>query len=479
MYFNLRYVPMFSGPYMIQTVNHSISPGNFETTFEGIRQPTASLPKVDNYIQSLKTTLLQSIIDKNKKDRQEKEKAIKSTTATTDNTNVKKQTSENVDKNTKQDGSKGSNSQNCTPKEKYNKFTPSDDNRNTIATYQQVIDILLSKQIDQKLSYAVFAKMYLSSNNNNQFETQSYNYSNTDLLQDWGPSISVFFTTKKYYCSNSNTPYVTFNSLNQNIDFLISRYKDRVGDIKSISATDIAKFLILYGNADIPKSDSVYTTMNPTDITTIENNVQNAINQYNPASGNNTNQTPPATTPAPSTAPPTTSGDKGILEASLVFGTYFFNNLKINSNGSLSGDFVILSNGNILSQSYPAKLYLPGQMDLVEIATFTINTNKNNTGSFITNANVIEAIELVRNDKTYVNAFIVKINAFSDLRFIRYKVIMPLDCPDEGFKYREIRDVGEWEAIKDDICCNCYSKPYTGMQIVWDGKPCSKNGTTC
>jgi hypothetical protein len=103
MYFNLRYVPMFSGPYMIQKVNHSITPGHFETTFEGIRQPTASLPKVDNYIQSLKTTLLQSIIEKNKKDRQEKEKEIKSGT---NNTNIKKQTDEKVYENYKKDGTK-------------------------------------------------------------------------------------------------------------------------------------------------------------------------------------------------------------------------------------------------------------------------------------------------------------------------------------------------------------------------------------
>jgi hypothetical protein len=467
---------MFSGPYMIQTVNHSISPGNFETTFEGIRQPTASLPKVDNYIQSLKTTLLQSIIEKNKKDKQEKEKAIKSTT---NNSDIKKETKNNVDDKTKQDGTKVSNSQNCTPNEKYNKFTVINDKRPTEAQYKDVIDILKSKEIDQKLRYVVFAKMFISSSQSNMLQSQSFNYSNTNLSQDWGPSIEPFFTTKKYYCSDSNIPYVTFNSLNQNIEFLISRYKDRVGTINSINAKDITKFLILYGDADIPKSDSVYTTMNPTDITTIESNVQNAINIYNPASGNNTNQTPPATTPAPSTAPPTTSGDKGILEESLVFNTYFFKNLKINSNGSLSGDFVILSNGKILSQSYPAKLYLPGQMDLVEIATFTMNTNQNNTGSFTTNANAIEAIELVRNDNTYQNAFIVKINAFSDLRFIRNKVIMPLDCPDEGFTYRQIIDVGDWDAIKDDICCNCYSKPYTGMEIVWDGKRCSKNGTTC
>ena len=107
------------------------------------------------------------------------------------------------------------------------------------------------------------------------------------------------------------------------------------------------------------------------------------------------------------------------------------------------------------------------------------SSNNNNTGSFITNANAIEAIELVRNDKTYANAFIVKINTYSNLRFIRYKVIMPLDCPGEGFTYRQIIDVGDWDAIKDDICCNCFPNPYTGMEIVWDGKPCSKNGTKC
>ena len=478
MYFNLRHVPMFSGPYMIQKVNHSITPGHFDTTFEGIRQPTASLPKVDNYIQSLKTTLLQSIIDENKKNKQEKEKAALAATATNTITKKAEVVSDSID----QDATTQSNSQKCPPNkvknDKYGKFTVTDIKNATSATYKEVVDIISSKTTDQKIRYAVFAKMYLSSSQSGLLQSQSFNYSNTDLKQDWGPSVETFFTTKKYYCSDSNIPYITFKSLSQNIDFLISRYKDRVGKINSISAKDITKFLILYGESGIlPETE--YTTLNPTDVTTIESNVQNAINVYNPTSGNNTNQTPPATTPAPTTIPPTTSGDKGVLEDSLVLNTYFFNNLKINSNGSLSGDFVILSNGNILSQSYPAKLYLPGQMDLVEIATFTMNTNQNNTGSFITNANIIEAIDLVRNRDSYENAFIVVINAFSNLRFVRNKVIMPLDCPGEGFTYRQIIDVGDWDAIKDDICCNCYPNPYTGMQIVWDGKSCSKNGTTC
>jgi hypothetical protein len=298
MYFNLRYVPMFSGPYMIQKVNHSITPGHFETTFEGIRQPTASLPKIDNYIQSLKTTLLQSIIEKNKKDKQEKEKAAISATTS----NIINQKDAKVSDSIDQDGTTQSNSQKCPPtkvkNDKYGNFTVTDDKLATSSTYKEVVDLISSKTTDQKLRYAVFAKMYLSSSQGGMLQSNSFNYSNTDLLQDWGPSVESFFKTKKYYCSNSNIPYVTFSSLNQNVDFLISRYEKRVDNVKTITAKDITKFLILYGESGI-EPDSVYTSVSSTDITTIESNVQNAINIYNPTSGNVTGVVPPANVPAP------------------------------------------------------------------------------------------------------------------------------------------------------------------------------------
>lgn len=38
MYFNLRHVPMFYGPYMITEVTYTITPGSFQTQFSGIRQ---------------------------------------------------------------------------------------------------------------------------------------------------------------------------------------------------------------------------------------------------------------------------------------------------------------------------------------------------------------------------------------------------------------------------------------------------------
>jgi hypothetical protein len=129
-------------------------------------------------------------------------------------------------------------------------------------------------------------------------QSQSNNYSAVDLLQDWGPSVGPFFTTKKYYCSDSNKPYVVFDSLNQNVDFLISRYEKRVANIATISATDITKFIILNADSDI-SPDSVYTSMSSTDIQTIESRVQESIQKFNPISGNYTNTPPPAEVPAP------------------------------------------------------------------------------------------------------------------------------------------------------------------------------------
>jgi hypothetical protein len=43
MYFNLRHVPMFEGSYMITNVTHSIQPGSFQTTFDGVRQDRKSV----------------------------------------------------------------------------------------------------------------------------------------------------------------------------------------------------------------------------------------------------------------------------------------------------------------------------------------------------------------------------------------------------------------------------------------------------
>lgn len=58
MYFNLRHVPMFNGPYMITDVSHVISSGSFQTSFNGIRQGIYDLPAIDSFLQSMNQNLV-------------------------------------------------------------------------------------------------------------------------------------------------------------------------------------------------------------------------------------------------------------------------------------------------------------------------------------------------------------------------------------------------------------------------------------
>ena len=65
MYFNLRYVPMFTGPYWITDVSHSISPGEFMTTFSGVRISKYSFPSVKELTMSVNVDILERINEYN------------------------------------------------------------------------------------------------------------------------------------------------------------------------------------------------------------------------------------------------------------------------------------------------------------------------------------------------------------------------------------------------------------------------------
>ena len=69
MYFNLRHVPMFNGPYQILDVKHKITPGKFDTTFTGIRLQKFAFPKLDEYIQALTQKLVSEVLQKIRQDK--------------------------------------------------------------------------------------------------------------------------------------------------------------------------------------------------------------------------------------------------------------------------------------------------------------------------------------------------------------------------------------------------------------------------
>ena len=60
-YFQLRYLPMFSGPYLIMDVSHNITPNDMTTTFTGVRVGIPSLPSITDLISSIQESLLKSM----------------------------------------------------------------------------------------------------------------------------------------------------------------------------------------------------------------------------------------------------------------------------------------------------------------------------------------------------------------------------------------------------------------------------------
>ena len=62
-YFQLRYVPMFAGPYFIMDVNHSITPNTMTTTFTGVRVALPNLPKVTDLLVKVQDNLLKNLPD--------------------------------------------------------------------------------------------------------------------------------------------------------------------------------------------------------------------------------------------------------------------------------------------------------------------------------------------------------------------------------------------------------------------------------
>jgi hypothetical protein len=67
MYFVLRHVPMFYGPYWIYEVNHNVSERGFDTDFKGTRIPKYSLPNVNNLLVNVNKKILNSFKEKIKK----------------------------------------------------------------------------------------------------------------------------------------------------------------------------------------------------------------------------------------------------------------------------------------------------------------------------------------------------------------------------------------------------------------------------
>ena len=222
MYFNLRHVPMFYGPYMIQEVTHTITPGSFQTQFTGIRQGIFDLPQIDKYLQSINQNLLTKLEEfvRNKKE-----------------DTVKPEQKQTNSENTKQPENS------CTKKidpvyEKENFEVVN--NVETSITQQQMIEtinkILLQRnenENDPVMQYVIYALCYITTFNSskNTFVGYGNNYSmNIKLIWNFSPTYQKYFN-KKYCCvSDSKIPnevnaIANFDTIDKFIEFMYDRLR--------------------------------------------------------------------------------------------------------------------------------------------------------------------------------------------------------------------------------------------------------------
>ena len=226
MYFVLRNVPMFAGPYYIDGVEHTISNNNFSTTFTGTRQKLYTPPLENKLLETIKTTFLNELINNQVQKRQQEIKVEKTTI------DVKNKLSNGI-------------TSQFTPSPIPICQTQSDYQNYSAARPTQITETVNSmwKNVKNRIDaapafsgvgmeYIVYTIFYVNSFDGNKFSFYNNNVSLTPIgtgVPTWGGATSGQFQ-QEYIClegSNAQSQaYVTFSGISNCINFNLLRYKD-------------------------------------------------------------------------------------------------------------------------------------------------------------------------------------------------------------------------------------------------------------
>ena len=244
MYFNLRHVPMFNGPYFITEVDHVVTPGNFQTIFTGIRQGIYDLPSIDNFLQSINQNLLTKIEDiiKNSKD-DVTAKAI----TDVDKAKYVSQTGDSV--------AAAQNSCSNNLADAYNTWGDVQTSTTMSITPEEFVKELEKKTNNPDLQVLIYMICYAKTFNQTKFYGYYNNYANVTLTTNYGQSGNGYFTPKKYSCvsipnstgKSTAQPVANFDTIGKFLDFMISRLSANVNRVfNETTGLGISKYYSCY-----------------------------------------------------------------------------------------------------------------------------------------------------------------------------------------------------------------------------------------
>lgn len=275
---------MFTGPYLITNVDHTIdSTGNFNTKITGIRQPIASYDIQVDLLQSIKTNLVEQVVKEKVEELKNQKKSGSQNVLNKSSELVKKSVGDTDWNNTMQ----------CTAETTYRgtyvKKEPKKSGKLSGKDLKQIIEQRLTTlnytgKAFEKLKYALYSKIYIEFNKVVGGGIQAFenNFTGIDLLQNWYSKKK--YLEKSFFCvtrgtSNDNTPipYAVFKDVQANIDFTIDLWgtlQRKVDD--SIPNEDLA-ILITTNNYD----ESTWNSLDAASKKTITDIILEARNDYN------------------------------------------------------------------------------------------------------------------------------------------------------------------------------------------------------
>jgi len=215
MYFVLRNVPMFEGPYWITSVSHVITANNFKTTFSGTRQRIAELPTNESYLQSVRQKFLSQVRKTGNKETAEAQPA----------TNVN-QIQNNISNNLV--NNKVASPINACSANDFITFY-ADTPTSTRVSFIDVYNTLTGITTNSITRYSLFTLMYIESEiAGSSFKGFDNNYGGIPMTSPPISGTLVDFLNPKYIClslDNVSKSYASFKDFTNFANFLKTKYE--------------------------------------------------------------------------------------------------------------------------------------------------------------------------------------------------------------------------------------------------------------
>ena len=233
MYFNLRHVPMFTGPYLITNVSHNINENGFNTQFSGVRVPIYSFPYIDKLVMSLNKDLLKRYRE------QVKQKA--SVSASSPNASNTSNSGTTASNNTSALGLNDA----CKEKTKYELLDfvdkqTTNTSRRDLKNYLDTIQVLNDNPVFKSYVYgvasltsAVNSNQVIQATNNNLFGVT------TDIL--WAGSVSTFLDGQVCVQAQDGKTITmgAFDGFTNSVDFFVAFNKNLIGVLDKLVSLNV------------------------------------------------------------------------------------------------------------------------------------------------------------------------------------------------------------------------------------------------